>query len=333
MEISNNAMAIIILCSHLSLTEEIKPLETLEWSELACLLVENEMQPSDLIQLTRNQLSIRLSLDDGFLNRIERLVSRSASLTFELEKLYRTGIRIITRADDEYPKKLKKTIGKYCPPIFYYAGNLELSKKPLIGMVGSRTVNDNDIEFTKQIVNKVVNHNMGVVSGGAKGVDFTATSEAIKLGGYAVEYLSNSLQQKLKNLEVVQAIRDGQLLVLSETKPQSGFNVGFAMKRNKYIYGNSYATIVVRSDYNKGGTWNGAFENINKHWSQILCWNNPSYKGNLELINKGATPIDDNWNFTFHGIKTENIQEIKTEIVNETKDEKEILSIQLSLFD
>ena len=162
---SNNAMAIIILCSHLSTTEEIKPLETSEWSELACLLISKQMQPYDLIQLSSNQLSTTLNLNKEYLDRIEKLVSRSASLSFELEKLYRTGIRIVTRADEDYPKRLKVILGKYCPPLFYYVGNLELAKKPLIGMVGSRNINDNDIEFTKLIVNKVVNHNMGIVSG------------------------------------------------------------------------------------------------------------------------------------------------------------------------
>lgn len=336
---SNNAMAIIILCSHLSTTEEIKPLETSEWSELACLLISKQMQPYDLIQLSSNQLSTTLNLNKEYLDRIEKLVSRSASLSFELEKLYRTGIRIVTRADEDYPKRLKVILGKYCPPLFYYVGNLELAKKPLIGMVGSRNINDNDIEFTKLIVNKVVNHNMGIVSGGAKGVDSTATLEALKQGGYAVEYLSNSLQQKIKNINVIQGIRDGQLLVLSETKPKSGFNVGFAMKRNKYIYCNSLATIVVRSDLNKGGTWNGAIENLKKEFTQTLCWNNPSYKGNIELIEKGATPIDVNWNFTFQQRKAETVQEIKSEIRKEVKQiinkkpAKKTLIQQISLFD
>jgi len=303
MEISNNSMAIIILCSHLSLSEDMKPLETVEWSNLASLLVSNQLQPYDMIRLSSRELALRLGLDDELISRIETLVSRSASITFELEKLYRTGIKIVTRADDEYPKKLKKTIGKHCPPLFYYAGNLELTKLPLIGLVGSRTADEVDIEFTKTMVHKIIDQKIGVVSGGAKGIDATATVEAIRLGGYAVEYLSDSLQRKTKNLETIQAIRDGQLLLLSETKPQSGFDVGFAMKRNKYIYGNSIATIVVRSELKKGGTWNGAIENINKEWTPILCWNNPNYRGNTELIAKGAQPITLEWNLKIENHK------------------------------
>lgn len=36
-------------------------------------------------------------------------------------------------------------------------------------------------------------------------------------------------------------------------KPDAGFNAGIAMQRNKYIYVQSEATVVVKSDYNKGG--------------------------------------------------------------------------------
>lgn len=306
MEISNNAMAIIILCSQLAVTEDIKPLNSAEYSKLAITLRENQMEPYDLLSLSKEELSSRLFLDINLLNRIEKLISRSANITFELDKLYRIGIKIVTRADNQYPKILKNKIKHYCPPLFYYAGNLELTKQPLIGMVGSRKIDDVDIEFTTQIVKKIINQNMGVVSGGAKGIDSTATIEALNIGGYAVEYLSNGLQQKIKKLEIIQAIRDDKLLILSETNPKSRFDVGFAMKRNKYIYGTSQATIVVKSDFNKGGTWAGAIENLNKknNWSKIYCWNNPNYKGNIELIKKNALPIDENWKFDIESFKT-----------------------------
>ena len=32
-------------------------------------------------------------------------------------------------------------------------------------------------------------------------------------------------------------------------------------------------------------------------WTNTLCWNNHSYKGNMELIRRGAQPIDENWDF------------------------------------
>lgn len=54
-------------------------------------------------------------------------------------------------------------------------------------------------------------------------------------------------------------------------------------------------TVIVRSDYNKGGTWAGATENLRHKYSHTFCWNNKSYKGNIELIKLGAIPIDENF--------------------------------------
>jgi predicted Rossmann fold nucleotide-binding protein DprA/Smf involved in DNA uptake len=43
-----------------------------------------------------------------------------------------------------------------------------------------------------------------------------------------------------------------------------GFNVGHAMQRNKLIYALADAALVVTSDFEKGGTWAGAIEQLEK---------------------------------------------------------------------
>ena len=85
------------------------------------------------------------------------------------------------------------------------------------------------------------------------------------------------------------------MLVLSLAKPDAGFNVGFAMARNKFIYINSVGTVAVKSDYKKGGTWAGAAEAIKKGYCPVLCRDRKGYRGNEELIKLGAVPIDDTW--------------------------------------
>ena len=85
------------------------------------------------------------------------------------------------------------------------------------------------------------------------------------------------------------------MLLLSVVKPDAGFNVGVAMMRNRYIYAQSAGTVVVRSEYNKGGTWAGAMENLKHGWCPEMCWNKTSYQGNKALIQNGAIPIDESW--------------------------------------
>ena len=128
-----------------------------------------------------------------------------------------------------------------------------------------------------------------------QGVDSTASAASRENGSFCIEYVSDSLARKLRNSEVISSLQSGQLLILSMAKPDAGFNAGIAMQRNKYIYVQSEATVVVKSDYNKGGTWGGASEALKKDYCPVLCRDHRQYPGNSGLIRLGAVPIDDSW--------------------------------------
>ena len=57
---------------------------------------------------------------------------------------------------------------------------------------------------------------------------------------------------------------DNRLLLCSPFDPAVRFQVWQAMDRNKLIYALSDAALVVESDVGKGGTWQGAVEQIQK---------------------------------------------------------------------
>jgi len=287
--------AILTLCSHICVGEGVRPLEPKEYSELAKKLGNIGKSPKDLFDFTVQDFEQLLDMTSDDIDRVKRLLDRNASLSFDLGQYSNIGIETITRADTEYPRKLKKKLGNACPPIFYYAGDLSLLDRNYIGYVGARTVSAEDVEFTKNAVRKTTSLGYGVVSGGAKGIDTVSGTEALLSGSFAVEYLSDSLMKKLKNSDTVRNVQNGNLLLLSVSKPDAGFNVGFAMMRNRYIYAQSEATVVVRSDLNKGGTWTGATENLKNNWCTTLCWEH-SYPGNKVLIEKGAIPIPNDWN-------------------------------------
>jgi predicted Rossmann fold nucleotide-binding protein DprA/Smf involved in DNA uptake len=292
--VNQNSNAIITLCSHVSVGEGVSPLEPKEYGELAQLLTQAGKAPEDLFAFSREDFSAVLGYDESQTERIMRLLDRNASLMFALGEYGNMGINVITRADAQYPKALKKKLVNGCPPLFYYAGDLSLLDGELIGYVGARTVAQEDLDFTVKTVKKTTALGYGVVSGGAKGVDTIAGTQALLDGGVSVEYLSDSLLKKLKKSEAVRNIQQGRLLMLSVAKPDAGFNVGFAMMRNRYIYAQSKGTVIVRSDLNKGGTWTGANENLKNNWCPVLCWNHP-YPGNQALIEKGAVPIGEDW--------------------------------------
>lgn len=292
---NSNSLVTILLCGHLCLKSEDKPLEPKEWSNLASILMKNKINPEDLFDFTKSDFK-RIGIDGSEFERYKSLLARSSTISFELDKYSQMGINIITRADKEYPKKLKSTLKNNCPPLFYTCGNLDVLNNDFIGFVGSRSTSETDEVFTRKLTSIFVKKGFGIVTGGAKGIDQTASLEALNNGALVIEYLSNGMLQKIKNKDYIKAIRNRKLLLLSVTKPSAGFNAGIAMMRNKYIYANSQGTIVVKSDYNKGGTWTGAIENLRNEWCKEYCWNNDKYYGNISLINNGAIPVDEKWN-------------------------------------
>lgn len=288
---TENGKIIVVLCSHLCVGEGIVPFEPKEWSELAVKLQINNLEPKDILKLKDEEFVTYFNFDSVKVERIKRLLNRSASLFFEIEKLNKMGIKIVTRASKNYPQRLKTVLGKSCPPMFYYAGDLSLLNNKYIGFVGSRSVSKEDIEFTHNLITECVKNGYSIVTGGAKGVDSEATNKALEEGGSVVEFLSDSLIKKIKKSEFINKIRENKLLLLSVVKPDSGFNAGVAMQRNKYIYAQSKVTVVVKSDYETGGTWSGAIENLKNKWTIGCCWQNILYNGNKALINKGLHPI------------------------------------------
>ena len=292
---ATNSTVIISLCSQLCMGEGIVPLEPREWSDLAEKMMVLGIEPGNLIDFSEQDFSDILGMNGAEAERIRKLLNRTGSLSFELADLEVLGIHVVTRADRGYPAKLKSKLKRQCPPLFYYAGDLTLLNDRCIGFVGSRTIEIDDAEFAKTAVKKVLDNGFSVTSGGAKGIDSIATGTALALGGRAIEFVADSMLRRMKSPEMYEGIQDGRLLLASFVKPSAGFNVGTAMARNKFIYAQSDGVVVVRSDYNKGGTWSGATENLKNNWCMTFCWDNAKYQGNQALIKKGATPIDDSW--------------------------------------
>ena len=291
---TDNAYVTILMCSYLGVKDgNYKPYTALQWSELGQKIINSDVvEPANLLNMDKDSIvnSIRISGEEA--DRIVNLLSRGANLAFMLEEINRRGISIVTRSDREYPQKLKLILKKYSPTILYYSGDLSLANKTGIGIVGSRNIDGDGTKFTRQLAKKAAEENLTVISGGAKGVDNISETTALSNNGYVVSVLADSLNRKIKIKDIRNNVLSGKQLLISANNPDAPFTVANAMNRNKYIYALSNGTFVVASDYNKGGTWAGAVENIKNQWVNTFVWNKEKYKGNLELIKKGGIAVD-----------------------------------------
>ncbi len=305
-----NSFAIITYCSHLGISGDIKPLTIGQWATYSQILMKNSLNPHETLEYTIDEYIQKLKISVEFATQLASLTQRKNTLGFEIRELNLRGIYITTRADSTYPNKIKKTLGIKSPPLFYYAGDISLLNNNLVGFVGSRTISKDDIDFTKKMIDTAASLNYGVVSGGAKGIDTEAITYALSKSLPVVSFTGDGLSKNLKNPTNISAVQNGQMLIISASKPSSGFTVGNAMNRNKYIYMSSLTTIVVKSDLEKGGTWAGAVESVKKEYSPVVGWNNESYLGNMKLINSyGVIPINSDWNFDLSTTKRVNEQQ------------------------
>ena len=276
--------------------KSVKPLTPTEYARFASWLHKEGLTPANLLH----------DLDDVMkqwgdpknkitADRVEALFSRGASMGFALENWAKHGIWVVSRASKQYPRKIREKIGDIRPPILFGVGNQELLNKKGIGFVGSRSIDTYDEAFATTKAELAISQGYAVVSGGAKGIDQTAMIAALKCGGESVGILADSLLKASASKAYREGLRDNKLALVSPFYPEAGFSPGNAMARNKYIYAMSESVVVVKSDYDKGGTWSGAKENLKKQWVPLLV-RSSNHQGNKELIKLGGIEITEDFN-------------------------------------
>lgn len=276
-----------MLCTNLGIDGEYKPLTLKEWNGLGKTVNDMGYKIADLL---KSEFIEKLTISEKQKEQIKLLTGRGFSIALKLQELENKGIYIVTQFDSDYPKYLKRKLREKMPPVLFYAGDITLAGKIGIAIVGSRDVDDAGMLFAKDLAKKATKEKLIIYSGGAKGVDSISEKSAIDEGGYVVSFIGDSLSKKIRNKDVIQNILNKRILLFSDVNPDTGFSVGRAMNRNKFIYAAAHGAFVVSSDFGKGGTWTGAVENINNSWTKLFVWSGCEKKGNKELISKGAIP-------------------------------------------
>lgn len=225
-------------------------------------------------------------------DRIAELVGAATSFALALEEQEQSGLRVVSSVDDDYPAALVDRLGRGAPPLLYVVGDAALLATSMLGVVGSRDVADGAADAARRAAGAAVARGLGVVSGGAKGVDRLAMGAALEADGHAVSVLADSLARTVRDAEIRRMIGEGRLCLCTPYKPTAGFSVPNAMGRNKLIYALSEATFVVAADLEKGGTWAGAVEALKAETTPVLAWTgDDTGPGNSELVQRGATGV------------------------------------------
>ncbi len=289
--LSADTEAILLLCGRFgngNAEQSHHPLSQKEYERLTRWLIERKLRPADL--LTEDARSVFAELIEAKLDqvRIEFLLARGTALALAVEKWQRNGLWVLSRSDAVYPKRLKKRLGQSAPPLLYGAGDTALLDQGGVAIVGSRDATEDALEFTRSVAGACAKDGLGLISGGAKGVDSAAMQGAGEAGGTVVGVLANDLLRASVNRQNREGIQDQRLVLVSPFNPEAGFNVGNAMARNRYIYSLADYALVIDAAANEGGTWNGAVENLREGWVPLHVRVPGDKSGNAALIKKGA---------------------------------------------
>lgn len=286
--LSQETQAILLLCGRFNKANkgDTSPLTQTEYNRLVKWLRGRKLSPAVLVQPEGQEV---LFYDDLPVEaeRLRILLERGGALALIVEGWDNQGIWVLSRYDSEvYPQRLA-ALGGQAPPLLYGVGNPQLLSCGGVAVVGSRDADEEALEYTQSLARTCAQQGIQVVSGGARGIDSAAMQTALEAGGSVVGVLADSLGKTSLSGRYREALMEKMLVFVSPYDPSSGFNVGNAMGRNKYVYALADLGLVVSTAAGKGGTWEGALEALKKQYVYVRMNGNVP-EGNRQLLELSA---------------------------------------------
>ncbi|MFH1861616.1 MAG: DNA-processing protein DprA [bacterium] len=208
------------------------------------------VSPEDIANLTDDQLQSELDL---FPEQLQELRHPGSDAAEDLEHCAAMGIIPLLSEDIAYPQVLTEMLGRIAPPILFVRGNLDLLRKPALGISGSRHASEKGLELTAELCQRMGNLDWVIVSGGARGVDEIAHLAALRSGCGTILVMPTGVLKPNFRRELERYLEEGKILFVSEFPPEQGWTPGCAMQRNRTLVALSQAAILVEPGL-KGGT-------------------------------------------------------------------------------
>lgn len=212
----------------------------------------------------------------------------------EIIQIKKFGAKIINCLSPDYPFALKLAFDH--PPILICYGNINLFKKDIISVVGSRNASIMGLKFTTQISQQISEFGFAVMSGFARGIDSSAhqatldSTIAVMPGG--LDYIYPE-----ENELLYKQIGEKGLMISEKplyTKPTT---IDFKT-RNRIVAGSALATCVMEATLKSGSLLTARL--ALEYHREVLATPgsplDPRSTGTNKLISEGAhmlTCIDD----------------------------------------
>ena len=228
-----------------------------------------ELEPGDLVALGYSR---------EMAERIHGLLSQEELLDHYLKWAHRAGCRVVTRAEEGYPRLLRQRLGLDSPGCLWCKGDTSLLNTPAIALVGSRDLDTENRKFAEAVGIHAARQGLTLVSGNARGADKTGQEACLAAGGRVVSFVADALENRRS--------RD-RILYVSEDGFELPFSAQRAISRNRCIHAMGRMVFVAQASLEKGGTWDGTVKNLRHGLSSVVCFRDGS-RASLELEKMGA---------------------------------------------
>lgn len=241
-------------------------------------------------------------------------------------------MKVLEYNNDIFPRTLKSI--NQCPNRLYVEGNIDILNQYGIAVIGSRNCSNYGEKWCEKFVKDLLEYNLVIVSGMAKGIDTIAHRTALKYGGKTIAVLPsgfNNIYPK-ENLDLYKKIIDLGGAVISEYNPSDKACSERFLERNRIVSGLSIATLVIEAEYRSGTSVTARL--TNEQGKEVFCvpgsLDNTKSVGTNKMIQNGAklvTSVEDimqNFNFIERTCVINRIQ--YDEVNDEYKDIYSLLS-------
>lgn len=184
----------------------------------------------------------------------ERMVAFDwdAELSRELSIAERGGVRILTLADEDYPKALREI---FDPPIcLYIRGRLPEDPERSVAIVGSRRISGYGERMAKMLAEEATQCGFTVFSGLAAGTDTVVHRAVTELAGKTVGVIGGGLLHMYprENIPLAREMIASGGAVMSEFPLDFPINRRNFPRRNRIVAGMCRAVIVVEAGVDSG---------------------------------------------------------------------------------
>lgn len=248
------------------------------------------LQPSALAPLLAEQPSQALSE----LRRNYRTSPVWQAWLKALDCCGKTGMQVITYLDDDYPSLLAEIGAK--PPVLYCRGDRTLLNQPQLAIVGSRNASKAGLANAQAFAKDLAAAGFTITSGLALGIDGSAHTGALDVGGHTLGVLGCGLDRIYPRRH--QALGERVLyqggLLISEFAPGTGPQPSHFPRRNRIISGLSLGILVVEAALKSGSliTARYGLEHNREVFAIPGSIHNPLSRGCHALIKEGATLVE-----------------------------------------